>query len=162
MNERPRSRRGADPVAPEDVEELNEQPLEAVMGEVRRLQARALILEHAAQTLLTNFAADGDKSPRLLLQVPGGGAFAADVDDLFELQQELLALAGRERTRVRQLLCSVVAVPTRAAAWAPVVPSDPRESVVLPTKPRSRPKNDEWDEFSKASGDPPEPVSKQG
>jgi endonuclease III len=126
-----------EPVEPSAPGSATEAPLESaavqhVLRAVTRAQVKALMIEHLAKKLLENFASREGQRPKMLLRLPNGGPFAADLDDVLALNAELVALADRARARVQQLLRAPVSIPASAPLVPPSVslPVDPAQEVI--------------------------------
>ncbi len=131
-----------------------ESAFQDVLREVTRGQTRALMIEYLASRLVDDFAAHGSGKPKMLLRLPNTGAFPADLDDVFQLNNDLLGMAGKARARVRQLLRSRVAVPTAPPiAGSFSSPLDPAEGVVDNSRPRPQRRHEPDDDWSGIGGD---------
>jgi hypothetical protein len=86
--------------APAPAPEVPTRSLHDVMKALMRFDSRALIFEHLAAQVVSDFTDDGGKKPRLRLQLPNGTVCRAEVDDVLDVQAALLALAASERKKV--------------------------------------------------------------
>jgi hypothetical protein len=84
--------------------------LRAVRRAISRAQTRAVMLEHLARVVAIDFRGTECEPPRLLLRVPGGGAFAVERDDVTDLENDLLDLAADERSKIVRISGAGVAV----------------------------------------------------
>jgi hypothetical protein len=85
----------------------------AVARAILRGQTRALILEHAARVAGEDFRGSEVAPPRMLLTVPGGGPFPAELNDVCELEIDLMQMAAVERQKIARLMdCPVTVDPS--------------------------------------------------
>jgi hypothetical protein len=84
--------------------------LQVVRRAINRAQAKALMLEHLSRAVAIDFRGTDFAPPRLLVRVPGGGAFAVEPDDVIDLELELLGLAASERSKIARILSAGVTV----------------------------------------------------
>lgn len=109
--------------------------LQVVGRAIERAQTFAMVYEHVASLVGPLFRGTENMPPKLLMRVPGGGAYAATVDDVIEIEVELLRRAADERLKIGRLLgAGVLARPEdvdrKAAVHRPVSPTPSGERVV--------------------------------
>jgi hypothetical protein len=99
-----------------------------------RAQTRALAYDKLGLVAGELFRGSEAKPPAFLLKLPGGGAFAAEIADVVEIEQELGRLASDERIKFAKLMASAVLADPRDVDLTPRpipphVPASPGETV---------------------------------
>jgi hypothetical protein len=79
-----------------------------VIRAVMRGQARALIFERLAHEVARLFRGVDGEPPRLLLKLPGGGAFPCELEDVMEIERGFARMASDERLKIAKLMSSAV------------------------------------------------------
>jgi hypothetical protein len=81
--------------------------IQLAIHEVGRLRQKALVLEHLANTVLSDFATVSSPS-KLLLRFAGTGSFEADLGVIAELRGELFMKAAHTRKQMAELLAATI------------------------------------------------------
>lgn len=137
----PRRKRGMNPVtsdpAPdspsvtaETTEGAETRSMSVVFRAIVRHQTRALMFERLAALAGDLFRDHEGRPPALLLKLPGGGPFPAELEDVCDLECELSRMASNERIKIAKLMSSDVLtkagdVDPDEVSGEPYVPSVP-------------------------------------
>ncbi len=101
------------PVLADKEERRDTRSMRTVFRSIVRSQTRALTFERLAVVVADLLRGGDSQPPQLLLKLPGGGAFAAEVDDVLEIEAELVRMGSAERMKLASLMASVVRVHAR-------------------------------------------------
>ena len=86
--------------SPEPIHEpRSTRSMKEVMRALKRATSRALIFEHLARLVGRDFMDTPAGKARLRLQLQDGSPCQPEVDDVFEIEQELVAMASEERRK---------------------------------------------------------------
>ena len=96
------------PATGETTEALETRSMSVVFRAIVRHQTRALMFERLAAVAGDLFRGNTGLPPALLLKLPGGGPFPAELEDVCELECELSRMASNERIKIAKLMSADV------------------------------------------------------
>ena len=114
-----RRKRGTNPVTSDPTPEsstataetsegLETRSMSVVFRAIVRHQTRALVFERLAALAGDLFRDHEGRPPALLLKLPGGGPFPAELEDVCDLECELSRMASHERIKIAKLMSADV------------------------------------------------------
>lgn len=95
-------------VTTDTTEALETRSMSVVFRGIVRAQTRALVFERLAVVAGDLFRGNECRPPALLMKLPGGGAFPAELEDIIEIESELARMASSERIKIARLMASAV------------------------------------------------------